>query len=79
MLLELARKGISREEAYRWVERNAMRAHDEQTDFKTLLLDDPNVTGVLSREEIEQLFDLSVQLRHVDEIFDRVFGGAVMS
>ena len=79
VLLELARKGISREEAYRWVQRNAMRSHDEQTDFKTLLLDDPNVTGVLSREEITQLFDLSVQLRHVDEIFDRVFGSAVMS
>ena len=79
VLLELARKGISREEAYRWVQRNAMRSHDEQTDFKTLLLDDPNVTGVLSREEIAQLFDLSVQLRHVDEIFDRVFGSAVMS
>ena len=79
VLLELARKGISREEAYRWVQRNAMRSHDEQTDFKTLLLDDPNVTGVLSREEIAQLFDLSVQLRHVDEIFDRVFGRAVMS
>ena len=78
-LLELARKGISREEAYRWVQRNAMRSHDEQTDFKTLLLDDPNVTGVLSREEIAQLFDLSVQLRHVDEIFDRVFSSAVMS
>ena len=79
VLLELARKGITREEAYRWVQRNAMRSHDEQTDFKTLLLDDPNVTGVLSREEIEQVFDLNVQLRHVDEIFDRVFDSAVMS
>ena len=79
VLLELARKGITREEAYRWIQRNAMRSHDEQTDFKVLLLDDPNVTGVLSREEIEQVFDLSVQLRYVDEIFDRVFGSAVMS
>ena len=78
VLLELTRKGITREEAYRWVQRNAMRSHDEQTDFKTLLLDDANVTGVLSREEIEQVFDLSVQLRHVDEIFGRVFGSAVM-
>ena len=79
VLLELARKGITREEAYRWVQRNAMRSHDEQTDFKTLLLDDLNVTGVLSREEIAQVFDLSVQLRHVDEIFDRVFSSAVVS
>ena len=79
LLLELARKGMTREEAYEWVQRNAMRSHDEQTDFKTLVLDDPKVTGVLSRDEIEQVFDLSVQLRHVDEIFDRVFGSAVMS
>ena len=79
LLLELARKGTTREEAYEWVQRNAMRSHDEQTDFKTLVLDDPKVTGVLSRDEIEQVFDLSVQLRHVDEIFDRVFGSAVMS
>ena len=79
LLLELARKGTTREEAYEWVQRNAMRSHDEQTDFKTLVLNDPKVTGVLSRDEIEQVFDLSVQLRHVDEIFDRVFGSAVMS
>ena len=79
LLLELARKGTTREEAYEWVQRNAMRSHDEQTDFKTLVLDDPKVRGVLSRDEIEQVFDLSVQLRHVDEIFDRVFGSAVMS
>ena len=79
LLLELARKGTTREEAYEWVQRNAMRSHDEQTDFKTLVLDDPKVTGVLSRDEIEQVFDLSMQLRHVDEIFDRVFGSAVMS
>ena len=79
LLLELARKGTTREEAYEWVQRNAMRSHDEQTDFKTLVLDDPKVRGVLSRDEIEQVFDLSVHLRHVDEIFDRVFGSAVMS
>ena len=41
LLLELARKGTTREEAYEWVQRNAMRSHDEQTDFKTLVLDDP--------------------------------------
>ena len=78
LLLELARKGTTREEAYEWVQRNAMRSHDEQTDFKTLVLDDPKVTGVLGRDEIEQVFDLSVQLRHVDEIFGRVFASAVM-
>ena len=76
VLLELARKGIVREDAYRWVQRNAMRSHDERTDFKALLFDDPDVTRVLSHEEIEQAFDLSVQLRHVDAIFERVFGNA---
>ena len=76
VLLELARKGIVREDAYRWVQRNAMRSHDQRTDFKALLLDDLDVTRVLSHEEIEQAFDLSVQLRHVDAIFERVFGNA---
>ena len=48
VLLELARRGISREQAYEWVQRNAMRAFHEQRDFKTLLLDDPDLTKVLS-------------------------------
>ena len=74
VLLELARHGISREEAYAWVQRCAMRAHDDGLDFKTLLLDDPDVTGVLARDEIDKVFDLKVQLRHVDAIFARVFG-----
>jgi adenylosuccinate lyase len=73
VLLELARKGISREEAYAWVQRNAMRSFAEQRDFKALLLADPDITGVLSAEEIERAFDLDEQLRHIDQIFDRVF------
>jgi adenylosuccinate lyase len=73
VLLELARKGISREEAYAWVQRNAMRSFDEQRDFKALLLADPDIAGVLSAEEIERAFDLDEQLRHIDQIFDRVF------
>ncbi len=74
VLLELARRGISREEAYAWVQRCAMRSHDEALDFKTLLLADPDVMGVLTRDEIDKVFDLKVQLRHVDAIFERVFG-----
>ena len=50
VLLELARRGVSREQAYEWVQRNAMRAFHEQRDFKTLLLQDPDVTGVLPPE-----------------------------
>jgi adenylosuccinate lyase len=74
VLLELARRGISREQAYEWVQRSAMRSFDERVDFKTLLLADADVTGVLSAAEIEKAFDLDQQLRNVDAIFERVFG-----
>ena len=74
VLLELAKKGVSREQAYEWVQRNAMRSFDERRDFKALLLADPDVAGVLTRGEIEQAFDLDEQLKHVDHIFERVFG-----
>jgi adenylosuccinate lyase len=74
VLLELARKGISREQAYEWVQRNAMRSFHEQTDFKQLLLADADVTGVLSPAEIALAFDLHEQFRHVDHVFERVFG-----
>ena len=73
VLLELARKGVSREQAYEWVQRNAMRSFDEQRDFKALLLADADVTRVLSPAELERAFDLDEQLQHVDHIFDRVF------
>ena len=73
VLLELAKRGVSREQAYEWVQRNAMRSHDEQREFRELLLADPQVTRVLSREEIERAFDLDEQLRNVDVILARVF------
>jgi adenylosuccinate lyase len=73
VLLELARRGIAREQAYEWVQRNAMRSFSEQRDFKALLLADSDVTGALSRAEIERAFDLDEQFRHVDDIFERVF------
>ena len=73
LLLELARRGISREQAYEWVQRLAMRSFDEEKDFRTLVLADRDVTGVLPADEIEKVFDLDVQLRNVDKIFDRVF------
>ena len=73
VLLELAKRGVSREDAYLFVQRNAMRSHDEGADFKTLLLDDADVARVLNADEVEAAFDLDVQLRHVDAIFDRVF------
>jgi adenylosuccinate lyase len=73
VLLELARKGISREEAYDWVQRNAMRSFDEHRDFKGLLLADAEITRVLSAGEIERAFDLDEQFKHIDDIFNRVF------
>jgi adenylosuccinate lyase len=73
VLLELASRGISREQAYAWVQRSAMRSFHDQMDFKGLLLADPDVTAVLSPAEIERAFDLATQLRHVDTIFERVF------
>lgn len=73
VLLALASKGVSREQAYEWVQRNAMRASLEGLDFRALLKQDAEVTGVLPAEELDRLFDLDTQLRHVDAVFDRVF------
>jgi adenylosuccinate lyase len=73
VLLELAKKGVSREQAYELVQRNAMRSFADRLDFKDLLLADGDVTRVLSPTEIERAFDLDEQLKHVDHIFDRVF------
>jgi adenylosuccinate lyase len=73
VLLELAKKGVSREQAYELVQRNAMRSFADRLDFKELLLADGDVTRVLSPTEIERAFDLDQQLKHVDHIFDRVF------
>ena len=73
VLLELARRGVSREQAYEWVQRNAMRAFHESRDFKALLLADADVTRVLPATDIERAFDLDEQLKHVNHIFDRVF------
>jgi adenylosuccinate lyase len=73
LLLELARRGVSREQAYEWVQRNAMRALEEGKPFKELLAADADLAGVLSREDIERAFDLNVHLRHVDGTFERVY------
>jgi adenylosuccinate lyase len=73
VLLELAKRGVSREEAYQWVQRNAMRSVAEERDFKELLLADPDVGRALAPTDIERAFDLDEQLKYVDHIFDRVF------
>jgi adenylosuccinate lyase len=74
VLLELAKRGISREQAYEWVQRNAMRSFHEQRDFKTLLLEDADLLKVLSPAEVEKAFDLQDQMRNIDRIFARVLG-----
>jgi adenylosuccinate lyase len=77
VLLDLAKRGVSRERAYELVQRNAMRSFDEGTAFKALLLADADVTAVLPPADIERDFDLDEQLKHVDHIFDRVFGATM--
>ena len=76
VLLALTQKGVSREDAYRLVQRNAMKVWEEGADFQEELLADPEVTAALSRPEIEALFDLGYHTKHVDTIFARVFGTA---
>jgi adenylosuccinate lyase len=73
VLLELAQKGVPREQAYEWVQRNAMLSYAEQRDFKGLLESDSDITRVLTKAEVERAFDLHEQFRHVDHIFERVF------
>ncbi len=79
VLLELAKRGVSREQAYEWVQRNAMRAFHERRDFKDLLLADRELMAVLTPAEVEKAFDLNDQLRNVDAIFDRVFTSVAAS
>ena len=74
LLLALTQAGVSREEAYLWVQRNAMRAWDEGGDFRALVLDDPDIGGRLPRERVERVFSLDTYTRNVDRIFERVFG-----
>jgi adenylosuccinate lyase len=74
VLLALTQAGVSREDAYRLVQRNAMKVWENGADFKTELLADDEVTTVLSPAEIEEKFDLAYHTKHVDTIFRRVFG-----
>lgn len=73
ILLLLTQKGVSREEAYQIVQRNAMQVWEKGGDFKRLLLKDRDLTRYLNKTEIEQAFDLRHHLKHVDTIFQRVF------
>jgi len=76
LLLALTQKGVSRETAYEWVQRNAMRVWDENEDFQELLRNDADISSHLSTKEIDAVFELGTYLRNVGAIFDRVFGDA---
>ncbi len=76
VMLALTQKGVSREDAYRLVQRNAMPVWLEGKDFRTLLGGDPEVTAALAAAELDGLFDLGYHTKHVDTIFRRVFGRA---
>jgi adenylosuccinate lyase len=76
VLLALTQKGVSREDSYRLVQRNAMPVWRGEGDFLTLLKKDAEVKAKLSDKELEELFDLDYHLKHVDTIFKRVFGAA---
>jgi adenylosuccinate lyase len=76
VLLALTQAGVSREDSYRLVQRNAMKVWDSDGELSLLelLKDDPQVIAALSAAELEDKFDLGYHLKHVDTIFDRVFG-----
>ena len=76
VLLALTQKGVSREDSYRLVQRNAMPVWRGEGDFLTLLKADPDVSARLSVAAIEELFDLGYHFKQVDTIFRRVFGEA---
>jgi len=74
ILLDLTQAGVSREDAYRLVQRNAMKVWEEGKDFLTELLADQDVLSALGENKIRESFDLNYHLKQVNTIFKRVFG-----
>jgi adenylosuccinate lyase len=74
VLLALTQAGVSREDAYRLVQRNAMKVWEQGKDFLEELLGDAEVRAALSEADIREKFDLGYHTKHVDTIFRRVFG-----
>lgn len=73
LMLALTQKGISREDAYVYTQRNAMKVWDEGGDYKDLVMNDADISAKLSPEEIERVFDLKHYMRNVEKVFKRVF------
>jgi adenylosuccinate lyase len=74
VMLALTQAGVSREDSYRLVQRNAMRAWNGEGNLLDLLKADPEVASALSPDKLEAMFDLGYHLKEVNTIFDRVFG-----
>ncbi|WP_257460484.1 adenylosuccinate lyase [Archangium lipolyticum] len=74
ILLELARKGMDRQAAYVIVQRNAMRMYEQGVSFRKALLEDQDLLKVMTPAEIEDCFSAGYHIKHVDDIFQRVFG-----
>jgi adenylosuccinate lyase len=74
LLLDLAEHGMSREDAYRLVQKHAMHAWKEDLNFRELVMNDPEITSRVPEKQIEQAFSIERQLRNVGKIFERVFG-----
>ena len=73
LLLVLTQKGLAREQAYEWVQRNAMKAWDENGDFQKLVKGDADINKNLTAQEIDRVFSLDTYLRNIETIFARVF------
>ena len=74
ILLLLTQKGVSREDGYDMVQKNASKSWDKQSDFKKIILSDKGIMEILTKEEVDSLFSLEYHLKNVDYIFDNVFG-----
>ncbi len=72
LMLGLVGKGISREDAYSFVQRNSLKSWDIKRPLKELVLDDKDITNLLSKSELDEIFSLDFYLRNIDEIFRRV-------
>lgn len=75
LLLELAAAGAPREDAYYWVQRNALNSWDNGLDFRELVMKDPDIARTITVDQIDRAFDVRTQLKNVDRVFARVFTG----
>ena len=73
LMLALTQKGVSREDAYTWTQRNAMKVWDEGGEYRELVMKDADISSRLSEEEIARVFDVAHYLRNVEKVFRRVF------